>query len=60
MPAQVAEIAIDDAYRMARALVITAIIHPKVDRADAVKPVAPLPTVVGNSDNPALRRPACG
>ena len=55
-----AEIAIDDADRMARALVITAIIHPKVYQADAVKPVAPLPTVVGNSDNPALRRPACG
>ena len=59
-PAKAATITVDDANHTARAIVVTAINHHKMDWAAEFKPVAPLPPVYGNTNNPDLRRPARG
>ena len=59
-PAQEATITVDDANHTARALVVASINNQKVYQAAAAKPVAPLPLIVGNSNNPSLRRPDRG
>ena len=59
-PAQAATITADDSNRMACSLVVATINNQKLDQADAVEPVAPLSSIVGNVNNLALRCPDNG
>ena len=57
-PVQAVTINIDKINHITRDIVVTAINNQKVDQAAATKKVAPLPPVIGNTNNPALHHPS--